>query len=97
MWQAIAGLCALGAALFLLDRVLLWVEARGWIYWRKRKSMTSIGTEFLQEITPGAQAQKHALQQERVRKNIRPAEEPPFHVDLDANLVRIRHPDRPAP
>ncbi|GAA2241155.1 hypothetical protein GCM10010232_30240 [Streptomyces amakusaensis] len=56
--------------------------------------MTSAGTELFQEITPGAQAQKHALEQERVRKNVRPAEEPPFHVDLDANLVRIRRPGR---
>lgn len=25
------------AALFAFDRILLWMEAREWIYWRKRK------------------------------------------------------------
>jgi hypothetical protein len=28
---------ALAVALFALDRLLLWMEARGWIYWRKVK------------------------------------------------------------
>lgn len=31
------------AALFALDRLLLWMEARGWIYWRKVKSKSSGG------------------------------------------------------
>ena len=30
-------------ALFALDRVLLWMEARGWIYWRKVKSKSGAG------------------------------------------------------
>lgn len=33
----------IGAALFALDRLLLWAEARGWIYWRKVKSKSSGG------------------------------------------------------
>jgi len=30
-------------ALFALDRVLLWIEGRGWIYWRKVKSKSGAG------------------------------------------------------
>lgn len=30
-------------ALFALDRLFLWMEARGWIYWRKVKSKSSAG------------------------------------------------------
>ncbi|MCX5206404.1 hypothetical protein OG897_33975 [Streptomyces sp. NBC_00237] len=88
----VGGAAVLAAALFLADRALLWMEERGWIYWRKRKSLLSMGSDVLQEVTPGARAQKHALEQERVRKNVRPAEEPPFQVDLDAQVVRIRQP-----
>jgi hypothetical protein len=47
--------------LFALDRVLLWMEARGWIYWRRIKSkggagdiltgfgFTDPGTRYLEE------------------------------------------------
>jgi hypothetical protein len=37
-WIPIAALVLLIAlALFAVDRVALWIEARGWIYWRKVK------------------------------------------------------------
>jgi hypothetical protein len=81
---------ALGVAVFLADRVLLAMEARGWIYWRKSKGLSSIGVDLIQEGDPGAQAAKRAMEQERVRKNVRPAEDPPFRVDLDAGTVHIR-------
>ncbi|HPR64170.1 MAG TPA: hypothetical protein PK014_08090 [Thermoanaerobaculia bacterium] len=35
-------ICILAAFLWFLDRCLLWMEARGWIYYRKKK--TSPGT-----------------------------------------------------
>ncbi len=85
---------ALAAALFLGDRALLGMEARGWVYWRKRKGLSSIGVDFMQGGSPGAQVLKRAMEQERVRKNVRPAEVPPFHVDLDARVVRIRRTGR---
>ncbi|MEX3102982.1 MULTISPECIES: hypothetical protein [unclassified Streptomyces] len=81
---------ALGVAVFLADRVLLAMEARGWIYWRKTKGLSSIGVDLIQEGDPGAQAVKRAMEQERVRKNVRPAEDPPIRVDLDAGTVRWR-------
>lgn len=80
----------LGVAVFLTDRVLLAMEARGWIYWRRTKGLSSIGADLLQEGDPGAQAVKRAMEQERVRKNVRPAQDPPFRVDLEAGTVRVR-------
>jgi hypothetical protein len=92
--QVTGGVVALGLALFLADRVLLAVEARGWIYWRKRKGLSSIGADFIQGGDPGAQAVKRAMEQERVRKNVRPAEDPPIRVDLDTGTVHIRRAGR---
>ncbi|MFJ1749239.1 hypothetical protein ACIOJD_23790 [Streptomyces sp. NPDC088116] len=81
---------ALGVVAFLADRVLLAMEARRWIYWRRTKSLLSIGADLVQEGAPGAQVAKRAMEQERVRKNVRPAEDPPFRVDLNSGTVHIR-------
>ncbi|BAU86011.1 hypothetical protein SLA_5129 [Streptomyces laurentii] len=89
LWVA-GVIVALGAGAFLADRVLLAMEARGWIYWRKTKGLSSIGVDFVQEGDPGAQAVKRAMEQERVRKNVKPAEDPPFRVDLGSGTVHIR-------
>lgn len=45
-----AALLLLGAAaLFVLDRLALWMEARGWIYYRTKKpSSTDLGNAFLE-------------------------------------------------
>ena len=42
-WPAKVALALLGliAAAFLLDRLGLWMEKRGWIYWRKKKRDTA--------------------------------------------------------
>jgi hypothetical protein len=87
----IAGvLVGVGAAAFAEDRLLLWMEGRGWVYWRRTKTLSSIGAGLVQEADPAAGAARRAMEQERVRKNVRPAEDPPFHVDLEAKTVRIR-------
>jgi hypothetical protein len=36
-------IAGIAIALIALDRLLLWMEARGWIYWRKVKSKSSGG------------------------------------------------------
>ncbi|MFF1655284.1 hypothetical protein [Streptomyces sp. NPDC058255] len=72
---ATGGVVALGVAVYPADRVRLAMEARGWIYWRKTKGLSSIGVDLIQEGDPGAQAVKRAMEQERVRKNVKPAEE----------------------
>ena len=48
---------ALAAVLFVLDKLLLKMEARGWIYYRKKQpTRTSLGNAFLEiqsMIEPG--------------------------------------------
>lgn len=38
------------AALFAVDRVLLWLEARGWLYYRRNKPRRGAATYHLMEI-----------------------------------------------
>ncbi|MFJ9110853.1 hypothetical protein [Streptomyces sp. NPDC102283] len=78
---------AAGICLILADRALLWAERRGWIYYRTTKGRTAALAE---EYSPAAQAVKRAMEQERIRKNVRPAEGPPLGVDLDRCVARIR-------
>jgi hypothetical protein len=85
------------AALLLADRLLLWMESRGWIYWRKRRSFSSLGVDLMRASDPGAQAVRRAMEQERVRRNVRPAEDPPVQVDLEAGIARIRRTGADAP
>ncbi|MEQ1817014.1 MAG: hypothetical protein ABL871_00275 [Terricaulis sp.] len=46
-------------ALFLIDRVALWAEERGWIYWRRKKAQTgALGSALMEMnvfINPSAQ------------------------------------------
>lgn len=74
----------------VMDRGLLRLEARGWVYWRKGKGLKAMGVDLMLEGSPAAKAVERAMRDERIRKNVRPAEEPPFSVDLDAGTVRIR-------
>ncbi|MFF7845424.1 hypothetical protein ACFZC6_42820 [Streptomyces ossamyceticus] len=39
-----------GAAGFAGDRVLLWMEGRGWVYWRRTQTLSSIGSGLVQEV-----------------------------------------------
>jgi hypothetical protein len=65
--------------LFVLDRLLLWMEARGWIYWRKVKRKGSGGADILDAISftePGAHHAVEARQE-------RPGEEDEADGDAD--------------
>lgn len=37
-------------ALFLIDRLALWAEDRGWIYWRRKKAQTGALGSALMEM-----------------------------------------------
>ena len=37
-------------ALFLIDRVALWAEDRGWIYWRKKRAQTGAMSSALMDL-----------------------------------------------
>lgn len=65
-------LLAILVALFCFDRLMLWMERRGWIYWRKRPSGSAspgraILTEFQQLVEPEIRhVQEHERQQRAV-------------------------------
>jgi hypothetical protein len=50
-------------ALFLVDRLALWAESHGWIYWRRSKRTGSAGGDILLDLNvfadPGA---KHVIE-----------------------------------
>jgi len=49
---------------FLLDRFLLWCEARGWIYYRRKKASPGSGASpFLDMLTVYNPSQRHVLEQ----------------------------------
>jgi hypothetical protein len=60
------------AGLFVLDRLLLWMEAKGWIYWRKVKRKSSGGglrgglLGFNAMFEPGAHHTAEAQQEQEV-------------------------------
>jgi hypothetical protein len=55
------------AGLYLLDKISLWAEARGWIYYRnKRSSGGAIGNAFL-ELQAFFEPSKHHVIEERKR------------------------------
>ena len=51
-------------ALFLLDRLALWMESRGWLYWRKTKKRTgaSLGTALLEAQALIEPEKRHAVE-----------------------------------
>lgn len=44
--EIVIWVAAIAAALFGLDRLFLWMERKGWVYWRKKKP-GSAGSGFL--------------------------------------------------
>jgi hypothetical protein len=47
--KIIISLLAIGLALFLIDRICLWLEAKGWLYYRHHKSQGGfIGSALLE-------------------------------------------------
>lgn len=67
------------AALFLLDRLLLAAEARGWIYWRRRKaSPGSLGNALLSAQALLQPEVRHVVEERSaVRKDEEGKGEPP--------------------
>ncbi|MCL4232899.1 MAG: hypothetical protein KJ042_00090 [Deltaproteobacteria bacterium] len=61
-WIVIA---VLGAA-FVLDRLLLAAEARGWIYWRKKKASPGTAALAMLELESiVSPAKRHVIEQKR--------------------------------
>jgi len=81
-WLLIAA--CVGVALFLLDRLLLWLEARGWIYYRKKKaSPGSLGSAMLEIQAMLRPSTEHIVEERRaVKSEEDEAGEPPEPPDL---------------
>ena len=55
--------------MFLLDRLALWMESRGWLYWRRSRGQHgSVGNAFLEVQKLLEPAQRHVLEERRERK-----------------------------
>ncbi len=85
---------ALGAT--LLDRVALWAERRGWIYWRKRKpevdggAITGAFGEIQSVLSP---SHRHVVDEQRIKQSLRhdtaTGDGTGILVDLDDGTVRF--------
>lgn len=77
------------AILFLVDRILLWAEARGWIYWRKRRgSPASAGV--LGELVQVFQPSQQFVQEEKSRLEAGVEQErAEGDVDLERGRARV--------
>ncbi len=66
-------LVMIAGVLFALDRFALWMESRGWIYYRRRKPSTStLGNAFLQVqslLEPGKSTLLEIRQEEQVEED----------------------------
>ncbi len=48
--QTVLWIVGVGRALFAIDRLALWAEAKGWIYWRKKRPSTGALGSALMEM-----------------------------------------------
>ena len=65
-------------AILLIDQLGLWMERKGWIYWRKKKSTTSVlgsGALELQNIFESGKA-KHIIEVKETKRPENPGAGP---------------------
>nr|NLI50928.1 hypothetical protein [Propionibacterium sp.] len=86
------------AGLVVLDRLLVWAEARGWLYYRRRGRAGAAGVfgELMDVFQPSRQIT--VQETERRRQQVQQAESgagerPGVRVDLDANRVTLDDPE----
>lgn len=48
--QTVLWIAGAAAALFAIDRLALWAEAKGWIYWRKKKAKSDAMSSMFAEL-----------------------------------------------
>ena len=58
----------LAVGLFVLDRALLWLESRGWIYYRRTKPGRGAATYHLLEWNSVLDPTMRQVQEERIRE-----------------------------
>lgn len=69
MIQIVLWITAFAVAAFLLDRIALWAEDNGWIYWWRRKaSTTSIGATLSDLNTVTNPSAQHVVEARQAKK-----------------------------
>jgi hypothetical protein len=67
--QIISWLFVIAVAAFVLDRIALWAENNGWIYWRRRRaSTTSIGAILSDLNTVTNPSAQHVVEAKQAKK-----------------------------
>ncbi len=82
-------------ALLVLDRIALWAESRGWIYWRRRSRGGGGGGVFADVYLLFQPSRQHIVEeQDRQRLTIAQKEtgEPPLGIDLDGGTAVLPPP-----
>ena len=60
---------ALGVAVYLLNKLLLWMESRGWIYYRRHApSSSSLGAAALEVQTLVDPSKRHVIEAKQSQK-----------------------------
>jgi hypothetical protein len=83
---------AVAIGLFAIDRLALWAEKRGWIYWRHtpRPRRTAVGA-VMGELLETLQPMRHTIVEESDRQRLDiqyPGNEAPPDVDLGTGPTR---------
>jgi hypothetical protein len=88
--KLLVALVVIVGGLFALDRFALWMESRGWIYYRRRKPSTStLGNAFLQ-VQSLLEPEKRTLLEVRREEQVEEDEsgEPPDPGATDEDAER---------
>jgi hypothetical protein len=68
-WEIAGWIIAAGVTLFLLDRLGVWMEKQGWIYWRRGKGMSSrLGNACLELHSMLEPSKRHVVEVRKKEK-----------------------------
>jgi hypothetical protein len=87
------------AAVLIIDRIALWAESRGWIYWRRHPGGKAGGAAGLLNDAQMliAPAHRHAVEEIESKKVTRSEEasgDNNFSLDTESGVVRFRAPEK---
>jgi hypothetical protein len=79
--RVVAALAALAVAIYALDRLGLWLEARGWIYYRTRRGSVPLGRAVMETQALLDPSKRHVLEAQRTRPEEADSTDPPRQYD----------------
>lgn len=51
--------------IYIVDKIMLAMESRGWVYWRKRKPSSAVSSSAFGELIDAFQPSQQIIQEER--------------------------------